>query len=156
INGKRVNNKIVAASMISPGSASLLAGIGLLITNSIEKWDCYSECTVFNNFDDNFCWNVVSAYYREWGWGLFGTGLGLVAIGTGILFADDIGGNKDNNKIVMSSLVSLGGVAAITGVGLLIASAVIARKHPALMIMQLQPELYFSPQLSGFGISGRF
>ncbi|MBO4351189.1 MAG: hypothetical protein J6A01_09630 [Proteobacteria bacterium] len=159
INGNKANNKIAAAPMITPGSAAIMAGIGLLIANGVN----YSPLPVdYNNpnlYDDCDCnceykgYYIIADQYKKWGWGLFGSGLGLVAIGTGLYFADDMSGNKDNNKIAMASLVSLGGAAVITGISLLLVNSI---KFSGLYSLQYFPEFFVSPQMIGLGISDWF
>ena len=101
-------------------------------------------------------WFEVEREYRSWGWGLFGSGLALTAVGTVIWFADDINGSKDNNKIAFSSLVSLGGLAVVTGTIILIYDYYKFGRYPYVLGIQYQPEFILSPQMIGLGVSGRF
>ena len=81
-------------------------------------------------------------------------GLELIAIGTGVMFADDIG-KQGTNAIIFASLGSLGGVALISGISLLLAKTYIIDDYRA-EGFNLQPELFVSPEMTGIGFSGRF
>ena len=161
IGGKRANNEIAASSLIAPGGAALIAGIAVLITNPPNP-------SIKNNKPDyGFCnrpcgcgpyedWSEVEKEYRSWGWGLFGSGLALTAVGTGIWFADDINGSKDNNQIAFASMVSLGGLALTTGIIILIYDYYKFGRYSFYSGIQYQPEIFVSPQITGIGISGWF
>lgn len=93
-------------------------------------------------------WEHDSALYRGWGWGLFGTGLALAGARTALLIVDVVTG---------IFLVPVGALMVIPGVGLLIADAVKFNKYrDAETGFSWQPNTYVSPQMTGFGVSGRF
>lgn len=68
--------------------------------------------------------------------------------------ADDIG-KQGTNAIIFASLGSLGGVALISGISLLLAKTYIIDDYRA-EGFNLQPELFVSPEMTGIGFSGRF
>lgn len=158
IGGKRSTNEIVGSAFITPGGVALIAGIGTLIGEAVKSKETFSRDHERYSTEINFdpLWGDLARQYESWGWGLFGGGLGLIAIGTGVMFADDIG-KQGTSAIIFASLGSLGGVALISGISLLIAKAyVIDDFHSEVFDLQWQPELFISPEMTGIGFSGRF
>ncbi|MBQ1925002.1 MAG: tetratricopeptide repeat protein [Proteobacteria bacterium] len=156
IGGKRSTNEIVGSAFITPGGVALMAGIGTLIAEAVKSKEISTRDhdRYDREIDFDPLWGDLARQYESWGWGLFGTGLELIAIGTGVMFADDIG-KQGTNAIIFASLGSLGGVALISGISLLLAKTYIIDDYRA-EGFNLQPELFVSPEMTGIGFSGRF
>ena len=103
-------------------------------------------------------WEHTSYLYRAWGWGLFGTGLGLTVAGYSTLVYGYLDAD-DPVLIAGACMAAAGGIAVWVGVGLLIADAVKFNSYRDAAVVggfQWQPEFYATPEFTGFGISGRF
>ncbi len=109
-------------------------------------------------------WKHQSDMYWKWGWGLFGGGAALELIGMGVMvygiYLTEPRSSKGKAAIISGAAMTfIGGAAFFTGIGLLIANEVkfgAYRRGEAASGFQWQPELVITPEMSGFGISGRF
>lgn len=128
-------------------------------------------------------WEKDSKIYKGVGWGMFGFGMALGIAGTVVMVhakkdyeSDDPknSGNDhdydyveainryDKNAAAVKAgyaLLGVGSAFIITGIALLIADAVKFgpyRRGEVVNGFSWQPELYATPELAGFGISGRF
>lgn len=140
----------------------------------------YSQ-TVLINYD----WGRESRIYKGVGWGMLGFGLALDVAGIVVAFhahndykkndprinnsdgGDDYDYEKqkeqyDKDKVAVNAgyaLIGVGSAFVITGVALLIAEAVKFGPYKRGEVangFSWQPEFYASPELTGFGFSGRF
>ncbi|MBO4349578.1 MAG: hypothetical protein J6A01_01350 [Proteobacteria bacterium] len=118
-------------------------------------------------------WEHDSALYRGWGWGLFGTGLGLAVTGTALLIVDAKESCHEydcNDGYFLTGLgagfAALGGLMLIPGISLLIADAVKFNKYRDLVLsgnsetaIKIAPELDWKHQSNlyrgwGWGLLG--
>ena len=118
----------------------------------------------------NYSWEETSKVYRGFGWGLFGGGLVFTGLGIGIAVAlpkkEKDSNNSDSSDEGCGSAAGIGamfivfgGLAVGAGIGLLIADAIKFnpyRRGEVADGFQWNPDIIVSPQMSGFGISGRF
>ncbi|MBQ9396810.1 MAG: hypothetical protein IJU23_15015 [Proteobacteria bacterium] len=109
-------------------------------------------------------WKEQSDLYWRWGWGLFGGGAAVELIGLGVMvygiYLTEPRSSKGKAAIISGAAMTfIGGAAFFTGIGLLIANEAkfgAYRRGEVADGFQWQPELVITPEMSGFGISGRF
>ena len=118
-----------------------IGGIGLIIGGAIPLIVDYSD---------------HSEYFTQKERSRFYIGYGIASLATGIPFLI-------NGSIIQShhgedwgiSLLTIGSLATVTGVVLLILNAV-TREEEDTKAFHWRPDVYLSPEMAGFGISGRF
>ena len=140
------------------------------INNNSANWMNDSGMNLYNDIPEG--WERESALYRGWGWGLFGGGLAFTIAGGAMLFEGTVGSSlcaigggegmectRKGERIGTAGLTLgiVGAAATFTGIGLLIADAVKFNPYrKASKNVSLRHEIYLSPEITGFGISGRF
>ena len=149
----------LGAGFTALGGLMLIPGISLLIADAV-KFNKYRDLGLSDDskttvrFDPDMDWKHKSNRYRGWGWGLFGTGVVSLAVGVGLMCSDS---SSDSEIVTGIFLAPLGAAMIIPGVSLLIADAVKFNKYrDAETGFSWQPNLFISPQMTGFGVSGRF
>lgn len=112
-------------------------------------------------------WQKQSKLYKGLGWGFFGGGIALgiagpiIAVTAGVSNAVEGDASGVAGGVIAGyAVAALGGAIFVTGVGLLIAEAVkfgpYRRGEIAGFEFDWRPEVYTSPEFSGFGLSARF
>ena len=127
-----------------------------------------------NNALETYNWRKDSDLYKGLGWGFFGSGLLIGVAGTIVTLTaiDNYNevtreenfstSNRDKYQTQMNwgnAVMAIGAAFTITGIGLLIAEAVKFgpyRRGEVAGDFTWHPEFYVTPEMSGFGISGRF
>lgn len=149
----------LGAGFTALGGLMLIPGISLLIADAV-KFNKYRDLGLSDNsettikLEPDVDWKHKSNLYRGWGWGLLGAGVVSLAVGTGLMISDS---SSDSQIVTGIFLAPLGAAMIVPGVSLLIADAVKYNKYrEAETGFTWQPNLYVSPQMTGFGVSGRF
>lgn len=150
----------LGAGFATLGGLMLIPGISLLIADAV-KFNKYRDLAMPNSrsemtiqLEPEMDWKHKSKLYRGFGWGLLGAGVITIAVGTGLMCN---GSSNDSEIVTGIFLAPVGALMVIPGVGLLIADAVKFNKYRNVETgFNWQPHLYVSPQMTGFGVSGRF
>ena len=112
--------------------------------------------------EKDYDWQKESALYQGLGWGFFWAGALTITAGSIVMVMD----HETNDESMMSDSMltfcicaGIGGLAVLTGAGLLIAEAVKFnpyRRGEVAHGFTWQPQFFASPEMSGFGFIGRF
>ena len=134
----------------------------------------YNEGIVDDGYyyeDTGYDWQADSSRYKKIGWGLFGGGAGLIAVGAIVWFfslieavGDALAGGDDNRFVagLFASyfMVGIGSIAFFSGIGVLIYEAVhfapYKKGEIAGNTFEWRPSIVATPDYQGFGLDFRF